>query len=167
MATSILSTARLNSQSEAKARYRASEKGRAKELAYSFEYESRPEVKERKRARAQTPEGKLSAKAASEKYAKSEKGKARRALYAKQYHPAKRYGVTADHRALLEEQQGGVCAICSLRPDSKELSVDHCHETGRVRGLLCHYCNLAIGLFRDRQELLLAAAAYLSTESSK
>jgi len=152
----------------AKERYRASENGRAKELAYRLEYESRPEVKARKKARAQTPEGKLAAKAASEKYSQSEHGRARRALYAKQYHPEKRYGITPEERAALETSQGGLCAICNAPPkDRKALAVDHCHGTGRVRGLLCDRCNMAIGLLDDNAERLAAAIAYLSRFSSQ
>lgn len=153
---------------DAKARYRASEKGRATELAYRLEYEARPEVKARKRARAQTPEGKLSAKAASEKYLKSEHGRAQRALYAKQYHPAKRYGITPEERAALEAAQGGLCAICNAPPkERKALAVDHCHGTGTIRGLLCDRCNMAIGLLDDNAERLAAAIAYLSRFNSQ
>ena len=147
----------------AKERYRASEKGQAKELAYRLEYEARADVKARKKERAQTPEGKLSAKAASEKYLKSDHGRVRRSLYAKQYHPEKRYGITLEERAALEAAQGGLCAICKVPPKAqKALAVDHCHGTGRVRGLLCDRCNMAIGLLDDSAERLGAAIAYLS-----
>jgi hypothetical protein len=75
------------------------------------------------------------------------------------------YGI--DYTAVLAEQ-GGVCAICkkpetnrSNGPNPKRLSVDHCHETGKARGLLCNNCNRAIGLLGDAPDLLRAAAEYL------
>lgn len=58
--------------------------------------------------------------------------------------------------------QGGTCAICH-KPDpcGRRLSVDHSHETGRVRGLLCLHCNRAIGLVQDNPETLRSAADYI------
>src|SRR5262249_52903505 len=70
------------------------------------------------------------------------------------------YGLTpADYAAMLK-RQGGRCAICRERPGHR-LYVDHCHVTGRVRGLLCIRCNFAVGLFKDRPDLLRAGAVYL------
>ena len=57
--------------------------------------------------------------------------------------------------------QGGVCAIC-LQPPSYTLYVDHCHETGRVRGLLCAPCNAGLGMLRDDPDRARRAADYLS-----
>lgn len=76
----------------------------------------------------------------------------------------RRYGLTvADYEALLT-QQNGVCAICGKAcPTRGRLSVDHDHATGEVRGLACHKCNTALGLFDDNPTLLRAAAAYLET----
>jgi len=53
-----------------------------------------------------------------------------------------KYGITAEDRARILEAQGGGCAICQER--SGRLCVDHCHETGRVRGLLCISCNTKV-----------------------
>jgi hypothetical protein len=57
--------------------------------------------------------------------------------------------------------KGGLCAICREAPAAH---VDHDHETGRVRGLLCFNCNGALGRFRDRRDLMLAAIAYLDAD---
>ena len=56
---------------------------------------------------------------------------------------------THDQYEQLLLSQGGVCAICEDKPTPKrKLSVDHEHQTGRVRGLLCTRCNMGIGYFR-------------------
>lgn len=57
-------------------------------------------------------------------------------------------------------KQSGVCAIC-LRPSIRVMDIDHDHATGKVRGLLCHSCNLGIGYFHDNKETLSRAIAYL------
>lgn len=69
--------------------------------------------------------------------------------------------------------QGGVCAICGraervVDPRTKQLrslAVDHCHATGRVRGLLCFSCNVAIGFLGDSPQVAEAARAYLERTS--
>jgi hypothetical protein len=72
---------------------------------------------------------------------------------------ARRYGLSlADYRAL-EKRQGHACAIC--RKATRDLCIDHCHVTGRVRGLLCRSCNSALGLYADDPRRLRAALAYL------
>lgn len=80
----------------------------------------------------------------------------------------RRYGLTfADYRAM-HEAQGGRCAGC-LEPyglfsvdGRRRLHIDHCHLTGRVRGLLCAACNLAAGKMGDRPDVALRLAAYLA-----
>jgi recombination endonuclease VII len=58
--------------------------------------------------------------------------------------------------------QGGVCKICKQPPkDGKRLHTDHCHKSGRIRGLLCETCNWGLGHFKDNPELLRKAAEYL------
>jgi hypothetical protein len=72
------------------------------------------------------------------------------------------YGLSpADHAALME-RQGGRCAICDKPPPpNRRLHVDHDHETGRVRGLLCNGCNSGLGALGDDEAGLLRALAYL------
>lgn len=59
--------------------------------------------------------------------------------------------------------QNGACAMC-LGPfeNSRACSVDHCHATGAVRGLLCHQCNMVLGMARDRPDVLRAGMDYLA-----
>jgi len=84
----------------------------------------------------------------------------RKRLYggSRHYHLLARYGISADQVRALVEQQHGVCAICS-RPDPEHL--DHCHETGWIRGVLCFNCNGGLGQFGDDPGRLRAAIAYL------
>ena len=75
-----------------------------------------------------------------------------------------RQGLTPDEYRELIAAQEGQCAICGDRPSaSKSLAVDHCHETGIIRGALCDRCNLGLGLLRDNPEILRAAAHYVET----
>ena len=75
-----------------------------------------------------------------------------------------KYGLTeADYQQMLETQNGA-CAICGTTTPTgkwKVFAVDHCHESGKVRGLLCNECNRGIGLLRDSSDLLRKAAEYI------
>ena len=74
------------------------------------------------------------------------------------------FGITqADYESLLARQGGG-CAICGKKPGKISLHVDHDHETGEIRGLLCVGCNNALGQFHDDPELLSRATDYVSCE---
>jgi hypothetical protein len=71
------------------------------------------------------------------------------------------YGLSvSDYDAILQKQ-GGVCAICGNTEPRGRLVVDHNHGDGKVRGLLCHVCNRALGGFKDSRNLLLKAVKYL------
>ena len=72
------------------------------------------------------------------------------------------YGISEfEYYSMLERQSGG-CAICGgVNANGRFLSVDHDHETGALRGLLCNNCNAAIGLLKDSPAILKAAGAYL------
>lgn len=72
------------------------------------------------------------------------------------------YGITPDKYEEMFKKQNGVCAICENPPkEGKRLGVDHCHDSGDVRGLLCDDCNTGLGKFRDDPDLLNAAREYL------
>jgi hypothetical protein len=72
-----------------------------------------------------------------------------------------RYGITlAEYEAILE-RQGGACALCPRVPGKKRLHVDHDHETGRVRGLLCAPCNTRLHAL-ENLAWRAAAEAYLA-----
>lgn len=73
------------------------------------------------------------------------------------------YGISLEQYQELLDAQDGVCAICKLPPQGqrKFLAVDHDHETGEIRGLLCTTCNVGLGALRDSTELVRSALAYL------
>ncbi len=75
----------------------------------------------------------------------------------------KLYGITLEQYDAMFEAQGKVCAICGAKDPrrSGRFIVDHCHKTGRVRGLLCHPCNTLLGMADDDKDTLLSAAKYL------
>lgn len=74
----------------------------------------------------------------------------------------KKYGLTPEDYARLFSEQGGVCAICHRRQRKQRLSVDHDHETDRVRGLLCTRCNRALGHFEWDVDVLRRLIDYAS-----
>ncbi len=69
------------------------------------------------------------------------------------------YGITQDQYEILSKKQSGLCAICKR---NTPLCVDHNHQTGAIRGLLCNLCNRGIGHFGDDLDLLTAAISYLT-----
>jgi len=80
-----------------------------------------------------------------------------------------KYGLTVKEHDLMLANQNNLCALC-LKPETdvvpqtgeiKALTVDHCHVTGRVRGLLCGNCNRALGHFKDDPNVCDAASIYL------
>jgi hypothetical protein len=75
----------------------------------------------------------------------------------------RKYGISQEQFDELLKTQNGQCAVCQMNfaDANKAAFVDHCHATGRVRGLLCTKCNSGIGLLGDTLERLEAAVAYL------
>jgi len=84
----------------------------------------------------------------------------------------KRYGITLEERNIIFEDQGGTCAICEVpvkfyntmeeNPQHYERAVvDHCHTSNHVRGILCHSCNVALGLVKDDESILIKMISYL------
>jgi hypothetical protein len=78
----------------------------------------------------------------------------------------RRYGLTGESYDRLLAEQDGKCASC-FRPSAKRLHVDHCHETGKVRGLLCGNCNSALGHAKDDIDRLRLLIDYLLKSQTK
>lgn len=81
-----------------------------------------------------------------------------------------KYGLSVEEYNQKLAQQNSKCAICnkteldlSNSKSTRRLSVDHCHQTGKVRGLLCSKCNTAIGLLRDSPDTLKQAVEYVQS----
>ncbi len=114
-------------------------------------------TREARERRAQNPE---KAKADFKKHRSRKTPEQRR-----QYQLRSQYGIDmADYDNMLASQ-GGCCAICRVDEPGvkrKYFSVDHCHDTGEVRGLLCTQCNSGLGLFKDDLDILESAVGYLS-----
>lgn len=75
----------------------------------------------------------------------------------------RKYGLTLEE---VERMRIGGCAICGRENGGGrhgQLHIDHCHETGAVRGILCSECNTGLGKFRDDPKLLEAAMRYLTS----
>jgi hypothetical protein len=87
----------------------------------------------------------------------------------KNRHLKRKFGITIEEYNSMLKSQNGVCAICKINETSIrvknnrhiDLSIDHCHKTGKVRGLLCFKCNSSLGKFKDSIETLQNAIDYL------
>ena len=84
----------------------------------------------------------------------------------------KTFGITLDQYNQMHAAQSGVCDICK-KPETatrngkvKWLAVDHHHETGKIRGLLCYHCNTAIGKFEENIDAMESAIAYLKKHTT-
>ena len=145
--------------SEARARRRASHRryyaahkaeiNERKRHRWANDPEYKAEINERKRRRwANDPE-----------YLARNKATAARSRRARRL---KRFGMSLLEYELRLAAQNGACAICKKTPKQRLLCIDHCHETGKVRGLLCTPCNAALGAFGDNPERMQAAMDYLT-----
>jgi len=91
-------------------------------------------------------------------------------LYRRDWNYKRKYGVSAEEVHALWQEQGGRCGICERtvlwefegKGNRDRLCVDHCHETGEVRGILCWSCNAGLGKLGDTVEALERAIRYLS-----
>ena len=122
----------------------------------------------------------MSSKEAIKKYKKSLRYREYHKEYMKSYHARTRkqsvrkgehlkckYGLTLDDYEQMLEEQNGCCAICNTHYTefTKLLAVDHCHKTGKIRGLLCINCNTALGKFKDSSFILQTALEYLEVHN--
>ena len=88
----------------------------------------------------------------------------------RKYELSKKYNLTEQEYQDMLVKQNGCCAICGTDTPTgkwKVFAVDHNHETGQVRELLCNECNRGIGLLKDNPELLMKAAQYILKHNVK
>lgn len=78
----------------------------------------------------------------------------------------KKYGLRESDYAFMLEFQKNSCGICQTHQSalSRSLVVDHCHQTGRIRGLLCSNCNTALGLLKDSRQSIARAWRWVMTD---
>lgn len=76
----------------------------------------------------------------------------------------RRYGITTEDFEKLKSSRGELCEICELQ---KWTSIDHCHTTGKVRGLLCVNCNAGIGHLKESDQIMLKAVEYIRKHKPK
>lgn len=85
------------------------------------------------------------------------------------YQLKRKFGITIEQYDEMLAKCSSVCEICgssdTKHTKQKYFNVDHCHNTGKIRGLLCHACNIAIGKFEDNPEIVLKAYNYLKERS--
>lgn len=84
------------------------------------------------------------------------------------YDLMRKYGLKVeDYDAMLKQQNGG-CAVCgsssSGLSDTRALAIDHNHQTGKIRGVLCHPCNRALGLLREDEKIIMSLLKYKQKE---
>jgi len=72
------------------------------------------------------------------------------------------YGISVEQYELLIDVQNGRCAICGDLPGKRRLAVDHNHQTGKIRGLLCHRCNTALGNLRENIDIMNKMIGYIN-----
>lgn len=136
-------------------KYREAHPEYANEWAKKWRRENPEKVRAKnKRYEARYPER---AKAQKRKYQKRMAREIRNTKYMRQY------GITLIDYEVMLESQGGGCAICS-GAGKINLAVDHCHTTGKVRGLLCCQCNHLLGNANDDPTILANAIKYLTKE---
>lgn len=73
-----------------------------------------------------------------------------------------KYGVTREQVYAMLDDQDNKCAICGVELSYEKMHVDHCHDTGKVRGLLCRRCNLAVGYIESLLPVIEKVQNYLS-----
>lgn len=147
-----------------KRRWSAKPENAAKRVVRDAKYRARPASKQQKAKRENTPKYKARSNERERRWRDANVSKAR--AIQQRY----KYGVDA-HPML--EAQAGLCAACSrvvafgLPPKQGGACVDHCHATGKVRGVLCFACNVALGAVREDVNVLCGLAEYLEKHNGR
>lgn len=88
------------------------------------------------------------------------------------WHYKDKYGLTMEQRQKLFDEQEGKCAICSCdihldgSRNATQAVIDHCHSSGKIRGMLCNLCNQGLGHFKDNIEAIERAIKYLEEKQN-
>lgn len=160
------------------AKFRANNPERAKEIAHRHYWKDVEATRAKARTIAAKPENKARKSEREKKRyqenieAQRERGRKQAAAKPEQARARKlksKFNITVEQWEEIFDSQGRVCAICKSATPKKALNwhTDHCHSSGKVRGILCHGCNTGLGMFEDRPESLVSAANYLSKFTSE
>ncbi len=79
----------------------------------------------------------------------------------------KKYGISPVEYAVLYQLHQGMCAICKRLPIGRDLHLDHDHQSGKIRGLLCRNCNIALGLLKEDEDIIWNMLEYIKKFSAK
>lgn len=139
---------------------------RARERHRKYYEANRERILERNRAQAKANPGKITARVAAWNKANPERARALR-LKANLKH---KYGITPADFSRMVTEQAAQCACCRdaldfLRPHT--IHIDHCHATGRIRGVLCHSCNKMLGHAKDEIKRLAAAIEFFARQPKR
>lgn len=146
--------------------YRQKNREKLAEVARRYNASHREE--RRQYARDHRPAARISDKKKLEKIKKDPVLRKMKQDWYKRYRLARRYGMTLQEYDAMLESQNGKCAICNCPPsEGRDLCVDHNHETGKVRGLLCDLCNKGIGQFGDSAERIESAMLYIKKHNQQ
>jgi len=127
-------------------------------------YQQTPEFKARGRIRRQDPEFKANRKKYMDEYSRRPESKRKQ----KNYNLMRCYGITIDEYETMMSRQGGVCACCGGKEwGPKGPGVDHNHETGKIRGILCGWCNCAAGYLGDNPGRIRMLADYIDKHNEE
>jgi len=152
--------------SQRKKAYNETNKEKARQRHKAWYEANKEQVKQQSRAYRQTNREKVNAY----QHNNLERFRERRREWDKNHPEVKRaywithnYNITIDEWNGLYERQKGLCAICSeVLIIGRKTVVDHCHDTNKVRGILCRKCNTGIGMLSDNPDTVLRAYEYLA-----
>jgi len=96
-----------------------------------------------------------------EHYVKSGQCRKCRVAYDRETNLKRRYGMSSKNLYTIIQKQGGKCKLCNRGLDALRATIDHCHTSGYVRGVICNECNVGLGHFNDSVVRLLQAIRYL------
>jgi len=131
---------------------------RSKREKYGFVYSCKKCIYADKKRYYKTEQGKAARKRRRQKYRSTAEGREKHREEMLRY----RHGITLEEYNRLFEQQNGLCAICEgVNVDGRGLAVDHNHQTGKVRGLLCFDCNLLLGRLENLPKAINKVKQYL------
>lgn len=133
--------------------------------AYAKKWRSRPEIIERNRSYQLQWSRRKERKQQILEYQRAilPSGITRRKMFKIKY----KYGLSEERYLAILQQQNGCCATCKIPfIDHKSTQIDHCHATGKIRGILCPHCNRALGQVADNIEILASLIEYLRRAGS-